>query len=255
MAISQRKTAAQKFRCEMRRSNELHVQYLDDPGFLQNYDRFTLWQLQYLLPFFSDLHAQEGYAEAINFTMSDLAGVGISDRDRDLERAAPAITRMLPLRALATIAAAAEMNARVLEINIAICRCLLVGDALPPEISELEYCMACRQASSLDECTELVHLITELGRTLKTLVTIPLLGGTLRAMRGPAHAAGFGALQEFLEKGYSTFRQIPDIDHFLSEIEKRMIRMFTIIYTAPQEKLGTPGVAARQAALVTAQPE
>lgn len=237
----------------MRRSNELHVLYLDDPLSLQNYDRFTRWQLDYLLPFFADLHTQPGYAEAIDFTMSDLAGVGISDRDRDLERAAPAITRMLPVRALATIAAAAEMNARVLEINTAICRCLRVGDAVPVEISELDYCLACRKASSLDDCVELVHLITGLGRTLKTLVTIPLLGGTLRAMRGPAHAAGFGALQEFLELGYSTFRRIPDIDHFLSEIETRMIRMFEIIYTAPLDELGRPGIAAKRAALITAQ--
>jgi hypothetical protein len=60
---------------------------------------------------------------------------------------------------------------------------------------------------------------------------------TLRAMRGPAHAAGFGALQEFLETGYSTFRLIPDIDHFLGEIEARMIGVFERIYTAPLDQL------------------
>ncbi|MGB5721875.1 MAG: hypothetical protein WBM34_14370, partial [Woeseiaceae bacterium] len=92
MAISRRKEAAEKFRREIRRSNELHNSYLSDPQLLKDYDRFTHWQLSYLLPFFSDLHSQEGYAEAINFTMSDLAGVGISSRDRDLERAAPVIT-------------------------------------------------------------------------------------------------------------------------------------------------------------------
>lgn len=245
--------AAEKFRREIRRSNELHVEYLHDPRFLQQYDRFTRWQLSYLLPFFNDLHAQTGYAEAIDFTMSDLAGVGISDRDRDLERAAPAITRMLPLHALETIAAAAEMNARVLEINIAICRCLLTHGALPEEISEVDYCTACRRASSLQECAELVHLITNLGRTLKTLVRIPILGLTLRAMRGPAHAAGFGALQDFLEKGYTTFRAIPDIEHFLQQIDERMIRMFEIIYTEPLEELSQPGVAARKATQVITQ--
>lgn len=253
MARSERKQAADKFRREMRRSNELHVLYLNDSLSLQNYDRFTRWQLDYLLPFFGDLHTQPGYAEAIDFTMSDLAGVGISDRDRDLEQAAPVITRMLPLRALATIAAAAEMNARVLEINTAICKCLRVGDALPLEISELDYCLACRKASTLGDCVELVHLITSLGSTLKSLVTIPLLGGMLRAMRGPAHASGFGALHVFLEQGYATFRKIPDIDHFLSAIETRMIRMFEIIYTAPLDDLGRPGIPAKRAALVTAQ--
>ncbi|MDH3749638.1 MAG: hypothetical protein OEU40_03505 [Gammaproteobacteria bacterium] len=84
---------------------------------------------------------------------------------------------------------------------------------------------------------QLVHLITGLGKTLRSLVEIPMIGITLRAMRAPAHAAGFGALQEFLEKGFRTFRQIPDIDHFLAEIENRMIEIFERIYTAPLDRL------------------
>lgn len=237
MSRSERKIAADKFRRFIRRSNELHVEYLEDAQLLKNYDRFANWQLEYLLPRFSDLYQQEGYAEAIDFIMSDLAGIAISSRDRDLERAAPAITSMLPLAALATIASAAEMNARVLKVNIGICRCLAVDNELPASITERDYCIACREASSLEECVELVHLITGLGKTLKTLVGIPLLGMMLRAMRGPAHAAGFGALQEFLEKGYATFRQIPDIDHFISEIESRMMTIFQRIYTAPLQQL------------------
>jgi len=237
MSLSQRKAAATRFRRYIRRSNELHVEYLDDAHLRTSYERFASWQLDYLLPSFRDLYAEKGYAEAIDFTMSDLAGIGISNRDRDLERAAPAITRILPLGALATIASAAEMNARVLKVNIAICRCLLVGDELPARITEYEYWVACRKASSLEECAELVHLITGLGRTLKSLVEVPMIGITLRAMRGPAHVAGFGALQEFLEKGFRTFRQIPDIDHFLREIEIRMIEFFERIYTAPLNQL------------------
>ncbi len=237
MSLSSRKSAATRFRQHIRRSNELHVEYLENARLLKNYDRFANWQLEYLLPFFSDLYARDGYSDAIDFTISDLAGIGISSRDRDLERAAPAITTILPLRALETIAKAAEMNARVLEINTAICRCLLVGNDLPAQITELEYCIACRKASSLDDCVELIHLITGLGRTLKSLVTVPMIGMTLRTMRAPAHAAGFGALQEFLEKGYRTFRQIPDIDHFLSEIETRMIGVFVRIFTAPLDQL------------------
>ncbi len=233
MSRSERKKAADRFRRFIRRSNELHVEYLEDAQLLANYDQFANWQLEYLLPFFDDLYKKEGYAEAIDFVMSDLAGIGISNRDRDLERAAPVITSMLPIAALATIASAAEMNARVLKVNIAICRCLANGNELPASITEHDYVIACRQATSLQECVELVHLVTGLGQTLKALVEIPVLGIMLRAMRAPAHAAGFAALHEFLEKGYGTFRQIPDIDHFLSEIESRMVTIFERIYTVP----------------------
>ena len=217
----------------MQRSNELHRSYLEDPSLAQLYDRFTQWQMAYLLTMFTDLHEQPGYTDAINFTMSDLAGVGISDRDRDLERAAPAITRMLPRRALETIAAAAKLNSSVLRVNLGIFRHLLENEGLREEISHRAYCVACRETSSLDECLGLVKLAVELGGTLKSLVRIPLLGGMLVAMRGPAHAAGFGALQEFLEKGYSTFREIPDIDNFLEEIDARMTGFFTELFTRP----------------------
>lgn len=222
----------------MQRSNELHGGYLNEPGQLQQYDRFTEWQMAYLLAFFTDLHERPGYAEAIDFTMSDLAGVGIVDRDRDLERASPAITRMLPLKALETIAAAAKLNARVLEVNLGILGCLQVDGKLPTRISKRAYCVACRESSTLDECIELVDLAVNLGGTLKTLVRVPLLGAMLWAMRGPAHAAGFGALQEFLENGYSTFKEIPDIDHFLAEIEARMTEYFETIFTKPSDESG-----------------
>jgi hypothetical protein len=215
MARTARHNAAEEFRTHMRRSNELHADYLADPEQLAQYDRFTQWQMDYLLTFFSDLHEREGYADAIDYTMSDLAGVGISERDNDLERAAPLITRMLPTGALETIAAAAKLNERVLEVNLAIFRRLQVDGQLPGRISDRVYCMACRQATTLEECLELVHLAIGLGRTLKTLVRIPLLGGMLHAMHGPANAAGFGALHEFLDKGYTYFKAIPDLELFL----------------------------------------
>ena len=228
--MSDRKAAAKRFRKYIARSNELHASYLEDPAMLAAYDRFANWQLAYLLPYFDDLHGQPGYTEALDFTMSVLAGIGISGRDDDLERAAPAITRMLPVGALATIAAAAKMNARVLRVNLAICRCLMADGRLPEQITVPDYYRACRAASSLDECAELVHLITDLGRTLSTLIDVPMIGFTLRAMRGPAHATGFGCLQEFLETGYRTFRNIPDIQYFLKVVETRMIEVFETIY-------------------------
>ena len=233
MARSSRKQAAARFRRAIARSNAMHSQYLDDPVLYASYDRFTRWQLDYMLPFFSDLLEPEGYAEAVDFIVSDLAGVGVSERDRDIERAAPVIVRSLPSHPLQTAAAAVELNARALEINLGICRQLLDGGELPTDIAEEDYLLACRAVSSLDECVELVYLAADLGETLKKLVKVPLIGGLLRTMRAPAHAAGFGALQEFLETGYLTFRRISDIDRFLDLLRVRMSEVFEHIYQSP----------------------
>jgi hypothetical protein len=232
MLRSNRKEAAARFRRAIARSNELHAQYLDDPGFFESYDRFTRWQLDYMLPFFGDLLEPEGYAEAVDFIVSDLAGVGVSERDRDIERVTPVVVRTLPAHPLSTAAAAVELNAYTLEINLGICRELLVDGELPPNITVQDYVAACRNVSSYDECMDLVHLAVDLGDTLKKLVGVPLIGGLLRTMRAPAHAAGFGALQEFLETGYVTFRRISDINRFLELLHQRMGQVFERIYLA-----------------------
>ena len=230
MPLSDRKQAAAKFRRAIARSNELHAEYLDDHGLYESYDNFTRWQLDYMLPFFSNLLEPEGYSEAVDFIVSDLAGVGISERDREIQRATPVIVRSLPSHPLETAAAAVELNARALEINLGICRELLVDGKLPENLSETDYCIACREVSTYDECMELVDLAVQLGETLKRLVRVPLIGGLLRTMRKPAHAAGFGALQEFLETGYVTFRRISDIDLFLARLRERMSQVFGRIY-------------------------
>ena len=230
-----RKHAAALFRRAIERSNELHAEYLDDADLCESYDRFTRWQFDYMLPFFDDLLEPEGYAEAIDFIISDLAGVGIAERDHDIERATPIIVRSLPSHALELAAAAAKLNAGALEFNLAICRQLLVDDKLPATITEARYCTACREASSYEECMDLVNRTVALGEGLKTLVRVPLIGMLLKTMRAPAHVAGFGALQEFLETGYLTFRRISDIDNFLELLHVRMEKVFDRIYRLPIE--------------------
>ena len=230
MPRSDRKQAAKKFRRAITKSNELHGEYLDNAGLLDSYDRFTRWQLDYMLSFFDDLIESDGYTDAVDFIVGDLAGIGISQRDREIERAAGAIVATLPLHPLETAAAAVALNAHALEINLAIWRALCVEDELPAEITETSYIKACRSASSYEECMDLVHLAGELGETLKTLVRLPLIGGLLKTMRVPAHATGFGALQDFLETGFVTFRDIPDIDFFLEQLVVRLDQVFRRIY-------------------------
>ena len=60
MVRSERQSAAARFRHAIARSNELHAEYLGDPGLYESYDQFTRWQLDYMLPFFSDLLEPEG---------------------------------------------------------------------------------------------------------------------------------------------------------------------------------------------------
>lgn len=226
MPVTPRKSAASKFIEQMRRSNALHLEYLDDRNGLAHYERLTAWQHDYLLPFFGDLFVYEGYEKAIEFVVSDLSGTSIASRDRDIERAAPLFIRLLPTRALQTLAIGAEMNARVLDINLALCRRLARNGGFPEVISEDDYLPALREVATLDECIGIIRILGELGENLDTLVRVPLIGGTLRAMRVPAHAMGYGALHGFLESGFTTFRAIPDVPVFLDLVLGRAVEIF-----------------------------
>lgn len=232
MPVTARKSAANKFIEQIRRSNALHLEYLDDANALAHYARLTSWQHDYLLPFFGDLFVRAGYEEAIEFVVSDLSGTGIASRDRDIERAAPIFIRLLPTTALQTLATGAEMNARVLGINLALCHRLARDGRFPDVITEDVYLPALRDVATLDECTEIIRILGELGEHLDTLVRIPLIGGTLRAMRGPAHAMGYGALHGFLESGFTTFRAIPDVPVFLDLVLGRANAIFESAFAA-----------------------
>ena len=225
-----RKAAAKQFERDIRRSNEVHAEYLEDRQQFENYDRFTKWQLDYLLTYFDELRADTGYEAALNFVVSELAGVSVSERDRQLARAAPAVTSLMPLGALQTLARAATLNARTLEINLGICRELQSNGMLPAKISESDYFAACRRASNYEECMEFLHVAIDLGRALGPTVKHRLIGVTLKAMNVPAHATGFGDLQTFFEKGYATFRDIPDLEFFLAHTEEKMSMVFGRIY-------------------------
>jgi hypothetical protein len=60
-------------------------------------------------------------------------------------------------------------------------------------------------------------------------VRTPLVGIALRAAHGPAHLAGFGVLQDFLERGYAAFRKLPAPARLLTAIEERETHLMQIL--------------------------
>ncbi len=169
--------------------------------------------------------------------VSDLTGIGVSQRDYDIARIVPVMSKLLPENALRAVASAMQLNARVLGINLSICRALYEDRSVDAVISECDYCLACRQATQLDQFFDLIHLTEDVGRSLDHVIRIPMIGLTLKAMRRPARLAGFAALQTFLENGYTTFVALEDVDQFLKNISLRMNEVFTWIFTEPPENL------------------
>ncbi|MCO4812647.1 MAG: hypothetical protein KC572_13675 [Gammaproteobacteria bacterium] len=243
------KSYAERLRFYTDESNAVHEQYKSDPELRRQYENFLDWQVAYSLPFYSEFREVPQTAAAVEFVISDLIGTNISARDADLARVVPIMVRLLPEKALQALASALELNARALSINLDICRTLFEHTNISAGISEQDYCDAFRRSTTLDECVELIDLTLALGHNLKRLVRRPVLGMTLRAMHRPAHAAGFGAMQDFLEKGYSTFHAIEDIDYFLDRFAVRLSEVFTRICKKPLDTLNATPSHAHSASL------
>ena len=59
------------------------------------------------------------------------------------------------------------------------------------------------------------------GSALDRYTRKPLWRQSLKLMRGPAQAAGLGALQRMLEKGFDTFRGLGGAQGFLDTVSRR----------------------------------
>jgi hypothetical protein len=187
------------------------------------------WQRGRLTRSFQDLAGREDSRPAVRFFLSELyGGLDFQQRDQDLARVMPLMIRFLPDNALETMSEAFELQAISLEHDMDMAEYMERHG-----ITELDmdrYCSAYRACSNRQERERQIKLIRKLGYDLDRLVRKPLVNYLARLMRGPAHAAGFGALQDFLENGLRSFRTLDDPRGFVDTIYARewdaMERMF-----------------------------
>ena len=237
--MNQHSESAAALREHIAAANRLHHRYLDDPESFDLYERFMDVQMAYFMPMYDDLRSREGYDEAVDFVIADLVGTGIASRDRDLERVAGLMSRMLPAKALDALVLAMELNVRVLAINVGIADLLSDRLRAGEGVSERDYCLATRQVTSFAEFQSLIAMSREAGEALDRFAHLPLISGIAHSMRIPARLAGFGDLQAFLEKGLDTFLGVPDVEEFLDVVEERMTAIFQRVLEEDPGRLET----------------
>ncbi len=150
------------------------------------------------------LDAADTHDAALFFLEELYAAHDLSQRDIDLERIVPTMQRLLSYEALRTITNAIVLDALSEQLDTAMARAL----------------GAARQ----------LGLVQELGESLCGLVRIPLLSVTLSVMRAPARLAGLGELQQFLERGFGTFKKMKRPREFVATIVERERAVSAAIY-------------------------
>jgi hypothetical protein len=222
---------------QLERARALHDTRAASPDLAARLDRLAAWQARRLNATYADLARQPRYAPAIAFFQSELYGPGdYSRRDADLARVVPMMTRVLPQGMMTTIARAMELSVLSADLDRAMIE-RLDPDAV---ISVPAYCDAFRALANPVERARQVALIVEVGRALDRYVAKPLLRSALAAMRAPARAAGFAALQTFLERGTTTFRRMHGASEFLATIEARETALAKAIFAGDRAPFAEP---------------
>jgi len=88
-------------------------------------------------------------------------------------------------------------------------------------ITVATYADAYRAAGRRPDRERQIDTMNEIGGYLDRVVRKPIIRGLVRLARGPAHAAGFGLLQDFLEHGLDAFEALHGADEFLATIRER----------------------------------
>ncbi|HUJ00981.1 MAG TPA: hypothetical protein VLY46_12130 [Usitatibacter sp.] len=185
------------------------------------------WQAQRLAKTYADLASQARYRAATQFFLEDLYGPkDFSARDEELLKIVPVMQKILPASAVETAALAVELEALSEALDHALAKTLASGP-----LDEARYAEAYRRSSTREERLRQIELVEAVGRRLDALVAKPLIGGTLKLMRKPAHIAGLGDLQDFLEEGYRAFRTMKGCDEFLAALRTREMEILNRLFS------------------------
>jgi hypothetical protein len=198
-----------------------------DPLDMRNHDarlkELQAWQAARLARDYADLRKTKKNIPACNFFLNELYGdQDFSKRDQDVERIYPIMVKLLPGQVLQTVARAVELNALSHELDLAMLQHLPSG-----KLSEADYMKAYRACDNAGRRRYQLALILSLGRELARVVQIPLMFTLLQACRWPAKLAGLGALQGFLERGFSAFVTLKGARDFLGTI-RNIEKMFLL---------------------------
>ncbi len=195
------------------------------------------WQAERLSRTYADLHADPQYQQAVEFFLHDVYGPQeFVQRDRDLARAWRYLNRALPRAAFDSLARAIELQVLTAELDLA-----LIGVLPAGPICAQTYEAAYRSVNRRSARAHQIDLVVAIGQDLSRLVRRPWVALALRAAHTPAHAAGLGTLQDFLERGFAAFRQMNDPQRLLQAVRERETRLMdTLLNERPPRPSGAP---------------
>jgi hypothetical protein len=200
-----------------RAMHELIASRQPDPAIAGAKHRVRMWQNKRFAHTYADLARQPRYAPAVEFFLTELySDVDTAARDSDLDRVLPVMIKVAPVPALETIRDAIAFEALCERLDAEVARHL--GHA---RLGVKTYGDAFRACGQPALRRRQIDYVESIGDALDRLTRWPMVGTTLRMMRGPAKSSGLSALQDFLERGFHAFKRMRGAKEFLATIAER----------------------------------
>lgn len=178
---------------------------------------------------YADLLLTPRYAAASRFFLEELYGPqDFTQRDAQFARVVPALVRLFPPDIVATVRLLAELHALSEGLDSEMGASMRDASS----IEAAAYVRAWRAVGRRSDREAQIALTISVGRSLDQLTRRVLLRHSLHLMRGPARAAGLGALQAFLEVGFDTFRDMRGAQPFLDIVEQRERALCDLLFSA-----------------------
>lgn len=185
-----------------------------DAGLLAAVEALQHAQIARLRVTHGDELADARYQPITEFFLSEIyTGLDIEELAREIEKALPVATRMLPDSVMRTAAIAVELNALTGELDEEVASDLLAHGITAP--TDADVIAAYRRCGHFAERREQMRLLRELGLGLDRYVRSRLITATFKMAARPARMAGLGGLYDFMGQGFAVMKPMKSVAEFL----------------------------------------
>ena len=211
----------------------LRAARIADPALAAWVAALKAYQARRFAATYSDLLAQPRFQAATRFFLDELYGPQeFAERDTQFSRVVPALVRLFPQEVVRTVEHLGQLHALSETLDDAGARHLMQHQAPDAGVNALAYAGAWQATGRADARELQIELSLGIGQALDSFTRSRLLRGSLRLMRGPAHAAGLAALQRFLEVGFDAFAAMQGATPFLACVGERERALAAALFDA-----------------------
>lgn len=211
----------------------LRVQTVASPALLEAVKRVKLFQARRFRATYADLLDSKDYGPATQFFLNELySDKDFAERDVQFAKIAGALQTLFPKQVVQTAVTLAQLHQLTEELDHQMGISVLSASSAD-EVAT--YVQAWNTVGRQPDRELQLKTVLSVGLELERLTRTPGLRLMLKMMRRPAHAAGLGALQTFLEAGFDTFAAMSGkkqlVASFLSTIEERENKLIQVFFS------------------------